>query len=371
MKKLLFPAIVAMTLFAACGGTDDGQQQPKEVNVLVASLDSCSVFIDVPAQLKGKTDINVIPEVEAVLDEVLVKEGDYVKKGQVMFVLAQTSYRAHLENARANVKVAKAQLGNARVKCDAKKILFDKNIISENEYKVAQNDLENAEAQVAVAEANLMAANYDFQHTMIRAASNGVVGNINYRRGSLVGPAIQKPLTVLSDNSVVYAYMSIAEQDYMELVRSYGSREAILANLPKTNLILSDGTIYESQGKVETFSGVADQGTGAISVRVAYQNPDGILNSGGSANVSFPIVLDSAIIVPRSATFEIQNKTYIYKVHKKGNDYIAETAIVETLRLAEQHYVISGEVEPGDTIVTDGVRKMQNGMPVTPVIKEK
>ena len=311
MKKIFLFAAAALLLFASCGNDENQKQEPKQVNTMVAVMDSCQVYIDFPAQLRGKTDINVVPEVEALLDQVLVKEGDYVKKGQVMFILAQTAYRANLENAKAAVKRAMANLGSAKVNCDAKKILLDKNIISMNEYQVAQNDLATADAQLAEAQAQLLSAEYNYEHTIIRAASNGLVGNINYRKGSLVGPTIQKPLTVLSDNSMIYAYMSINEQRYMTMLRYFGLREGVLDNLPQTDLILADGTTYELKGTVETFSGLADQGTGAISVRVAYDNPKGILSSGSSAQVSLPLTIDSAIIVPRTATFEIQNKTYI------------------------------------------------------------
>lgn len=368
MKKVIFGLV--LTSIALCGimfggcKNEEEKTQIETKKVLILKEDSCTVMFDFPAKLRGKQDIDIIPQVEAQLNQVLVKEGDKVKKGTKMFVLDQTEFSSRLAAAKASVQMAKANLEKAKINEEAKKELLRKNIISQNEYKIAESELQTAKASLAQAQASEVAAKNDFSHTVICAPSDGVVGNINHRQGSLVGPTIQTPLTVVSDNSVIYAYISISEARYITLINEYGSKEAMIADFPKSSLVMGNGEKYDIPGQIETFSGIVDPNTGAISVRIAYENPKGILSAGGSATVKFPLNLDTAIIIPRTATFEIQDKVYVYRAVENEGKYVAESAIVEVFRLDEQNYIILDGLKAGDMIVTEGVRKMTNGQEI-------
>lgn len=368
MKKAFFCLVLGACAFAGIlfGGCKDeeGEAQVETKKVMVLKYDSCEVSLDFPAQLRGKQDIDIVPQVEAQLEQVLVKEGDRVKKGMKMFVLNQTEFSSRLASAKAAVQMAKANMEKAKITEASKRELLNKGIISQNEYKIAQSELQTAKASLAQAQASETAARNDLSHTIICAPSDGVVGNINHRQGSLVGPNIQTPLTVVSDNSVIYAYISISEASYLTLMNEYGSKEAVMAELPKSGLIMGNGERYDKEGTVETFSGIVDQNTGAISVRIAYENPNGILAAGGSATVECPIKLDSAIIVPRTATYEIQDKVYVYRVVESEGKYTAESTIIEVVRLDEQNYIAIDGLDAGDIIVTEGVRKMTNGQEI-------
>lgn len=368
MKKVIFGLILTATAFSGImlGGckNEEEKTQIETKKVLVLKEDSCTVIFDFPAKLRGKQDIDIIPQVEAQLEQVLVKEGDKVKKGTKMFVLNQTEFASRLAAAKASVQMAKANLEKAKINEEAKSELLRKNIISQNEYKIAQSELQTAKASLAQAQASETAAKNDLSHTVICAPSDGVVGNINHRQGSLVGPTIQTPLTVVSDNSVVYAYISISEARYITLMNEYGSKEAMVADFPKSSLIMGNGEKYDHPGQVETFSGIVDPNTGAVSVRIAYENPTGILAAGGSATVEFPLSLDSAIIIPRTATFEIQDKVYVYRAVEHEGKYTAESTIIKVFRLDEKNYIAVEGLKTGDMIVTEGVRKMTNGQEI-------
>ncbi|MBQ1753227.1 MAG: efflux RND transporter periplasmic adaptor subunit, partial [Paludibacteraceae bacterium] len=289
-------------------------------------------------------------------------------KGQKMFILAQTEYIAALANANAGVEVAKAQVRTEELEVEAEKILLDKNIISEHQYNVTCNELAQAKAQLAEAEANVVSAKNNLSYTVICAPCNGVVGDINYRQGALVGPTVSKPLTIVSDNSVIYAYSSINEKDYLYHMQHAGGKEKFIEKLPvKCQLILSNGEFYEQEGKIETVSGVVDRQTGAVNMRTAFPNAKGILASGGSATLELS-VMENGIVIPRSATYEIQDKTYAYKITKQNNSYVALSTAVEVYRINDKEYLVEKGLSVGDTIAVEGVRKMTNNMEVKPVI---
>ncbi|MCQ2329478.1 MAG: efflux RND transporter periplasmic adaptor subunit [Paludibacteraceae bacterium] len=366
MKKLfLFTALIVM-LFCGCGNDQQNDEIP-EKKVMTIHKDSCTVVFEYPAQLKGRQDINVVPQVEALLEQVLVKEGDKVKKGQRLFVLAQDNFNAQLRSAQAGVQSANAMLESAKIQEQAKKQLFDKGIISKNQYDVAKNDLDRAKATLAEAQSVEFAARTNLGYTIVKAPSDGVVGNIYHRQGALVGPAISEPLTVVSDNSVVYAYISISEAEYISRIKSYDSKDEAMDILPECQLRLSDGSIYNHKGKVETLSGIIDESTGSISVRIAYDNPQSILTAGGSAVVLIPYSAPDAIMIPRTATFEIQDKVYVYRLREDGGKTFAESVMVNVYRVDEDNYVVLDGLNDGDRIVLEGVRKMINNAEIKPI----
>ncbi len=345
MKKVILP-VLAILVLVGCGKKEQVKEQLAQVKVKTVQSSLNSVPVQLPAQLKGKQDILVIPQVSALLNQVLVQEGEVVTKGQRMFVLDETEYRSIYDNAIA-------QLRTAELEEEAKKELLSKNIISEHEYKVAKNTLESAKANVRNAKTNL-------DRCVITAPSNGVVGNINYRQGALVNPQISNPLTVVSDNHIVYAYISINEKVYNNLMmKAEGNKERLLSMLPPAELILSNDSVYDIKGHVETMSGIIDPNTGALSVRVAFDNPKGILAAGGSATLQMSFDWQS-IVIPRIATYEIQDKTYLYQVHATDSAAIINSIIVDTYRLNDKEYIVFNGLNSGDTIVVEGVKKLAN-----------
>ena len=188
---------------------------------------------------------------------------------------------------------------------DSKKALFDKNIISQYEYNLSQNSLAQAQSQLATAKAALASAQKNLAYTVVTAPSDGVVGTIPNREGSLASPSSAQPLTTVSDNSEVYAYFSLTEKDLLNLVGE-GQRtiDAAIKSMPEVQLRLNDGSLYPYSGRVAPASGVIDNNTGASSVRALFNNPNGVLRSGGTGQVIIPDKRDSVIVIPQKATFE-------------------------------------------------------------------
>lgn len=369
MKRTLFFAFTTLFLVSGCGqnsGKSDENQIP-EVKVIKATKRVCNVPYSNPASLKGKRDISIFPQVNGTLTSVLVVEGQMVRKGQKMFEIDATPYQAAVDNARAAVLMAEANVQTQELELDATRQLYEKGIVSEHQYKVESNTLMIAKAQLAEVNAGLKKAENDLNHTVICSPHDGVVGSINYRQGSLVAPAIEHPLTIVSDNSTIYAYMSIDSGVYMELLRESGTKEKMLENIPEATLELGSGIVYEEKGHVETISGIIDSQTGAISVRVAYPNPNLILSAGGSGTVTITYQYDG-IVIPRSASYEIQDKHFVFKAVKQPDgSYMAKSAEVEVYRLNDGEYIVESGVESGNILVAEGVRKMVDGTKIMPV----
>lgn len=368
MKKIFIVLSTAALLLSSCGRSENASEQSQipQKRTLTAQTQICMVPITNPAQIRGKEDISILPQVEGTLEQVLVAEGQKVRKGQKMFVIDATAYQAAVDNAAAAVNVARTNVETYELEAEATKQLFEKGVVAEHQYKVDNNRLQVARAQLAEAEAALTHARNDLNHTVVCSPHDGVVGTITYRQGSLVGPGIPQPLTVVSDNSTVYAYVSMNSDNYLEMVREAGGKEQLLASIPEAELILGNDVVYGYKGKVETISGVIDSFTGAVSVRVAFPNPEGILTAGGSGSVRTEWEYQG-IVIPRSATYELQDKHFVYVVEKADDGtFKAVSQEITVYRLNDSEYIVVSGLSDGDRIVTEGVSKMTNGMQIEP-----
>lgn len=367
MKKALFSIIAAAVLLPSCAQSGKQTEQRETApakRVLTVRTGSCKIPFTSPAQIRGKLDIDIYPQVEGALEAVLVKEGEKVRKGQKMFVVNSVPYQAAVDNARASVNIAKTNMVTHELEADATRDLYEKGVVAQHQYKLHANALEVAKARLAEAEAALKHALNDLSHTVVTAPNDGYVGTINYRQGSLVGTSIPKPLTTVSDNDIVYAYVSMNADTYMELVKEAGGKDKLLDFIPEAELILGNGSVYGYKGHLETVSGIIDEVTGAISMRVAFDNPDGILAAGGSGTIRTNWEYEG-IVIPRSATYEIQDKFFVYKVEKEGDLCKAVSREVKVSRINESEYIVESGLSDGDMIVTEGVSKMTDGMEIT------
>lgn len=290
------------------------------------------------AVVKGRQSVEIRPQVSGTITDICVKEGAKVQKGQVLFVIDQVPYQAALQTAVANVKSAEAAVATARLTSDSKEELFKEKVVSDFDRQTARNSLLEAEAGLAQAKAAETNARNDLSYTVVRSPVNGVAGMSSYRVGALVNSSITTPLLTVSDDEEIYVYFSLTENQILSLVRQYGSVEKALADMPKVSLLLSDGTTYAHEGTVDAISGTIDTETGAISLRAVFPNPEGMLRNGSTATLVLPYTKNDVMVVPQEATFEIQDKVYVYKVNKEGK---AESAQVTVFPLNNgQEYIV-------------------------------
>ncbi|MDE6582290.1 MAG: efflux RND transporter periplasmic adaptor subunit, partial [Duncaniella sp.] len=326
---------LSAAMLSSCSGK--GQQQgagampAPEISTMVVSASDTRVDNTFPATIKGKTDIAIRPQVTGFITKVHVDEGDYVRKGQVLFTLDQVQFNAAVDQARAQVNSAQAAVNTAQLTADNKKHLLDKNIISEYEYQMAANQLSQAKASLATAQAALVTAQKNLAYTTVTAPSDGVVGSIPNREGSLASPSSMEPLTTVSDNSQVYAYFSLTEKEALDIfVNGATSINSAIAALPAVQLRLADGSVYPLEGKIATVSGVIDPTTGASNVRALFSNPSGVLRSGSTGTIVLPTYSENVITIPQRATSELQDRRFAYVIND-SNKVVQTVITVEAM----------------------------------------
>ena len=347
----------ATCVVTSCGG-DKQQQQvgaaPQQVETMTIALSSTEINATYPATIKGKTDVEIRPQVSGFITRVLVDEGQHVRKGQALFEIDQVQYESAVRSAEALVASAKVQVSTARLTADNKRKLFEKNIISDYEYQTATLSLQSAEASLNQAKAQLVNARKNLSYATVVAPCDGVVGMIPNREGSLASPSSAQALTTVSDNSKVYAYFSFNEKDVLEMTQN-GTRtmQAAINEMPEVKLRLSDGTIYPFTGKVSTVSGVLNATTGTATVRALFDNKNGMLRSGSTGNVLIPQQASNVILIPQQATYEVQDMKYVYVVNDSS---IAHARIIKVDPIDNgKQYVVRDGLKVGEVIVTEGV----------------
>lgn len=360
-RKIFQAAVLALCVATVACGEAPATRSVGEYAALEVTTTDTEVSNLYSASVRGRQDISILPQVSGTIFQVCVKEGQNVCNGQTLFIIDQVPYKAALNTAVANVQAAEAGVATAQLVYESKKELFAKNVVSEFDLRTAENNLLTAKAQLAQAKAQEVNARNSLSYTVVKAPANGVVGTIPFRVGALVSPSMGQPLTTVSDNSDMYVYFSMNETQLLNLTREYGSTEAALKSMPKVQLRLSDGSLYEEEGYIESISGVIDQTTGSIQLRAVFPNPNHLLHSGGTGNVLITRVQKDCIVIPRSATFEIQDKVYVYKVV----DGKASSSMIEVSKGNNgQEYIVKSGLTPGEVIISEGVGLLREGTPV-------
>lgn len=310
------------------------------------------------AVINGRQSVEIRPQVSGTITRVCIAEGAQVKKGQTLVVIDQVPYKAALETAVANVKNAEASVATARLTADSKEQLFKENVVSAFDLQTARNSLLQAEATLAQAKAEEVNARNNLSYTEVKSPVDGVSGMLPYRVGALVDASITTPLTTVSDDEEMYVYFSMTESQVLALIRQYKTLDEALKQMPEVELRLSDGLTYAHKGRIDAISGTIDTNTGAVSLRATFPNPERMLRNGGSGTVVFPYMKENVLVIPQEATYEIQDKIFVYKVI----DGKATSSQVTVFPVNDgKEYIVENGVDEGDTIIAEGAGLVQEG----------
>jgi len=368
MNKPSFLSILAASiLIASCGKKDDkaaqagGAPQVKEYKTLILQPESATLYTDFPASIQGQQNIEIRPRVEGYIDKIFVDEGAVVKAGQPLFKISAPEYEQQVRTAAASIKSAQAEVSAAKLAVNKVKPLVDKGIISKYDLESAQYTYESAAANLAQANAALVNAKVNLGYTTVTSPVNGVVGSIPFRLGSLVSSATAEPLTTVSSIGNVYAYFALNEKMLLNFTQeNEGSSLAQkIKKMPEVSLVLSDGTTYGEKGRIETVNGLINTETGTVNIRARFPNPKGIIRSGSSTTVRIPQHVNQGLIVPQSATFELQDKIFAVTVGKDGKT--KNVNITKLENTAGNYYVVTNGLKAGDQIVLEGVASLKDG----------
>ena len=372
MKNTIFTgAMAALLLVTSCGKGKDEQAQaaaaasaPKEYKVLTLQPMSATLNTDYPASIQGQQNIEIRPRVEGYIDRIFVDEGAIVKAGQPLFKISAPQYEQDVRTATASIKSAEASVSSAKLAVSKVTPLVQQNIVSKYELESAQYNYEAAMATLAQARASLANARTNLGYTTVTSPVNGVVGSIPFRLGSLVSSATQDPLTTVSSIGNVYAYFAFNEKQLLAITKDSTSTSlaAKIARMPAVSLLLADGSEYAQKGKIETINGLINTATGSANVRARFPNPNGVIRSGSSTKVRIPQEVKNEIIVPQSATFELQDKRFASVVGKDGKT--KNTVITVRQNTIGNYFVVDSGLKAGDQIVIEGVANLKDGSPI-------
>lgn len=364
INKQFCMALFMLVLSCAFCSCKKNQKAPASgtYKTIQVSQSNATVSSQYSASIQGKQNVEIRPQISGLITEININEGAAVKKGQPMFIIDQVPYQAALEIASANVMSAEARVATAQLTADSKHELYRENVISEVELKTVQNSLLEAKAALAQAKAEEINARNNLSYTVIKSPVDGVTSMIPYKVGALVNPSISDPLVTVSSEDEMYVYFSMTENQLLALEKEENeSLTSIIQQMPAVRLILNNGNPYETDGVIDAISGTIDPQTGTVSVRATFANPKHVLRNGGTASVVIPYEKNACIIIPKTATFEIQDKTYVYMV-VEGKAKSTEITPFKINNGTE--YIVEAGLNVGDIIVAEGAGLLREGTPI-------
>jgi len=349
-RKFLLP-VWCILLLANCKNSGANQQNSGPATYPTVAVDRRTVeeIVNYPAKIEGSVNSQVRAKVSGYIRQVLVDEGEMVKKGQPLFRLETQSLNQDAEAAKARIRVA-------QVEVEKLEPLVAQDIISQVQLETARANLEQAKSTYEGIMANI-------GYASISSPVDGVVGTIPYRSGNLVSAQDATPLTTVSSIDKVYAFFSMNEKDFIAFIREHKPERlnAMAGTLLPVSLQLADGSIYEHEGTIETISGSIDPKAGTVRFRATFPNPEGLLRNGSSGTIRLTRKLEDVLVVPALSTFEQQGTTFVYQVindslKAKKIDVEAETEGLTVLR----------GLEEGDQILAKGAGKVRPGLRINP-----
>jgi membrane fusion protein, multidrug efflux system len=336
-------AVILVSLsLPACNRMEAEEQSQQHHKIVATSPQSKDVIItqQYVCQIHSQRHIEVCALQDGYLAEILVKEGQAVKKDDVMFKILPTLYQARLAAEKAEAQLA-------QIKFDQTRKLYEyKNpVVSQTEVTLAQAELDKANAK-----RDLAAAELNF--TEVKAPFNGIVDRLHRQLGSLIEK--KDVLTTLSDNSVMWVYFNVPEARYLEYMTD---RDEEKGN-QQIELVLANGSKFPQTGKIGAIEAKFNNETGNIPFRADFPNPYGLLRHGQTGTVLIHRVSKNAIVIPQRATFEVLDKRYVYVIDKDNTLHRREIIIEHEM---DDIYVVKSGVGVKDKIVLEGARQVHNG----------
>ena len=339
IRILIAAGLMALVALPSCTTATAEKENKEDIVRFVATtpitLDTAFTK-EYVAQIRSVRNIEVHAQEKGFLEQIYVDEGQFVKAGQLLFKIMPALYEAELKKAEAEAKAAEIELQNASA-------LAAKNIVSKNEQALAEAKLEQAKAAVAMARVHL-------SFTEIRAPFAGYIDRIPKKIGSLIDEG--ELLTSLSDNSNMFAYFNVSEPEYLEYQTNAGSRGG-----NEISLLLANNQQHRYKGKIEVIESEFDNETGNIAFRATFPNPGNLLRNGETGKVLMRVPLRKALIIPQKATYEIQNKKYVFVV---GNDNTVKSREIDITGEVPDLYVVRGGLGADEKILLEGIQKVRD-----------
>lgn len=311
------------------------KKEVSEYTVTTPIVKDTTFIKEYVAQIQSIQNVEVRAQEKGYLEKLRIDEGQYVREGQVLFNIMPRLFEAEYMKANAEVKTVELELQNVRT-------LAEKNIVSQTELAIAQAKLDRAKAEQALAQAHL-------SFTEIKAPFEGTVDRIRFKKGSLIDEGTV--LTTISNNKDVFAYFNVSEAEYLD----YKTRAK--NDLKNTlSLLLSNGMEHKYKGTIETIESEFDNTTGNIAFRARFPNPELLLKHGETGKVRMLVPIKNALIIPQKATYEIQDKTFVYVVDEKSHTVKSRNIIIK--QKLSNLYIVESGLSENDKILLEGIQSV-------------
>ncbi len=342
--------ILAATLIISGCHKEQQAGPPPVVEVADVVTKDVPISAELVSTLDGMVNATIRAQVQGYLIKQNYKEGDPVKKDQVLFEIDPRTYQAAFNQAKARWDQAKANL--ARIKP----------LAAQN--AVSQKDLDDAIGNEQSTKADFDKASLDLEFTRITSPIDGIAGIAKAQLGNLVGPGQIEELTTVSTVNPIKAYVSISEQQYLKIQEFRAKKEKEPVGKVQLELILADGSVFPHKGEFAFADRQVDERTGTIRVAATFPNPDSILRPGQFARIKALLgTKKNALLIPQRSVKEMQGKYLVYIV---GAD---NKVAVKEVKAGQQYgplWVIDKGLQPGDKVIVEGIQKVKDGMVVNP-----
>jgi len=376
LRRLFVPISFAGLFFSSCGNQQQNDQKwgsgaPQPFPVIMVSTSNTILTEDYPAMLEGQQNVDIRPKVDGFIEKIYVDEGTNVVKGQLLFRLQAPQYEQEVKNAEGSIKSAEAAFNSAKLQLKKAEPLAERGIVNKFEVDEARYNLQAKEAALSQARTTLVNARVNVGYTNIVSPMNGIIGAIPYKTGSLVSSAAPQPLTTVSDVSRLYAYFSLDEKKFLDFAESYPGKNTKekINKFPEVSLVLANGKEHSSKGKLETIAGQINPSTGTATLRAVFDNPENLVRSGSSATIRIPMAINNAVIIPQSATYEMQDKRFVYVVAADGTINSREIKVNPISN--DTNFVVKEGLKAGEKIVSDGMSGLKDKMKIIPTDPSK
>lgn len=362
-------AAIALTL-AACGQKGAGAagmgMGPTEVGYIVAQ----SQPVGLTTELSGRTSAFLVsevrPQVGGVIKARLFEEGAYVRAGQSLYQIDPATYQATYNSAAAALAQAQAQATAAKLRADRYKLLVETGAVSKQDNDDAQAAAAQTAAAVAVQKAALDTARINLNYTKVAAPISGRIGKSAVTPGALVTASQAAPLATVQDLSKVYVDLTQTSAELLKLQKQFASGELGRPGSAQVTLKLEDGSTYPIPGRLEFSDVTVDPGTGSVTLRAIFPNPNGTLLPGMYVRaVLSQGVASSGILVPQGAIQrDPKGAAMVQVVNAKG---AAEPRPIALGRTVGDKWLVTSGLRAGDKVITEGLQKVRPGAPIKPV----
>ena len=332
-----------------------------QYKTMVVSRKDMTLTRQYSARLTGRQIVEVRPQVTGTIVSICTEEGKAVRRGQTLFIIDQTPYQAALEVAVANRKSAEAKLATAQMNYNSEQQLRQGSVVSEFSLETTRHALLEAEAALAQAKAQEKNARWQLSCTEVKSPVDGMASMIPWHVGALVSSNITEPLVTVADDKEMYAYFSVTEQFAIDLIGRYGSNADFIRQCPSVKLRLASGTDYGHEGRIDAVSGTVDSSTGAVTLRAVFPNPEHLLRDGGSAAILVPTHQPQCIVIPQEATYELQNRAFVYRVVDGKTKATPVTLFPQN---NGKEYIVEDGLNEGDTIIAEGAGLLKEGIEI-------